>query len=195
MRKESPEAERIIESAEAEIFDGKLGDIAEVTYAYTKIGSEKYFNRTIFSHFAGVKPEEGMEKAFNEAGRKLVEKRSDIARHLERIESLPKTAVSERIEILKGSLSYLDTILEITQIGLPFEAEKGGRPHAMGESEVNSAIAKMEALERTIFGESLREVPEEKAYALRRLAREYENGAWRLENGEKETFRKLFQKL
>lgn len=188
MRKESPEAESVIESAEAEIFDGKLADIAEVTYAYTKIGGGKYFNRTLFSDFGGVKMGDGIEKAFEETERKLLEKLGAIARHVARIDALPEASVSERVKILKGSLSYLATILEITRIGLPFEAEKGGRVHAMAPEEIEASVLKMEALERTAFGEMIREVPEEKADALRRLSREYESGGWRLENEEREVF-------
>ncbi len=195
MRKEFGEAESVIESAESEIFDGKLADIAEITYAYTKIGGGKYFNRTLFSDFGGVKMGDGIEKAFEETERKLFEKRAAITRHIARIDALPEASVSERVKILRGSLSYLAAILEITRTGLPFEAEKGGRPHGMPPGEVEASVLKIEALERSLFGEMIREVPEEKTDALRRLSREYENGGWRLKNEERKIFRKLFQKL
>lgn len=101
MRRENPETERIIESAEMKIFDGALSDIIEVTYAYTKTGERTFFNRTVFSDFAGVDFSEGIEKAFHEAARKLSEKRADIAEHRTMISALPKERRSDRIEILE----------------------------------------------------------------------------------------------
>lgn len=67
------------------------------------------------------------------------------------IAEIPKGGVSDRMEILSGSLRYLDTLLEITQIGLPFEAEKGGLPHGMNEREILDAVIRMEILEAKAF--------------------------------------------
>lgn len=123
VRMETPEAERILESAESKIFNGELSDIAEVTYAYTKIGDELHYNRTVFSKFAGVEANEGIEKAFDAARIKLMEKRTTIAEHVEMIDAVPHVR-SERLRILRGALTYLDDLLHVTLIGLPFEAEK-----------------------------------------------------------------------
>lgn len=59
-RLETPEAERVIEFAEKEIFNGELSDIGEVTYAYSKTSEGAYYNRTIFADFAGVPLEAGI---------------------------------------------------------------------------------------------------------------------------------------
>ena len=150
-RLETPEAESIIEFAEKEIFNGELSDIGEVTYAYSKTPDGAYYNRTVFVDFAGVPMEEGIRKGFLAAKWKLAGKRKLISDCLKSISALPKDGLSDRIAILSGSLEYLDTLLEITEIGLPFEAEKGGLPHGMNEREVLDAVTRMENLEAKAF--------------------------------------------
>lgn len=162
--------QEVLETANREIFDGKLADVFEVTYAYGVLPGDapdnlRRFNSTLFTDFAGYGPETPAEELL-EGTRAKLETRLATARKLRDELSGNEGA---QAALLRGSLGHAADLIECALIGLPYEVEKTGAPCAHDRARRLADVAKLEEIETRAFGGVVRSKPEEAAEAAQLL--------------------------
>lgn len=177
--------QEILEEANRDIFDGKLTDVLEVTYAYKALpgdapGNLRRFNATLFCDFAGYGPETPADELL-EGTRAQLETSLSTARKLR--DGLSGDG-GARAALLRGSLDHAADLIECALIGLPYEAEKAGVPCAHGRARRVADVAKLEEIEARAFGGTVRSNPQEAEEATRYLGEKLKKGRKRLSDEE-----------
>ncbi|MFA6255694.1 MAG: hypothetical protein WC606_00795 [Candidatus Absconditabacterales bacterium] len=163
---ENTKFENIVNTLKEHIFNAKMVDIFEITFAYdTKEG--KSFNRTLFTDFAGLSVKNSKEELFTRTNQLLHIKKNYIQQS--RNDLLKLSKLEGKSEILLGTLDYIEKIIDLTILGLPFEIEKIGYPLPLSPQEVEEKTWKMETIERDLFGGNIRENPLELVNCYRSL--------------------------
>lgn len=156
----------IVNKLQETFFTPKTVDIFELTFAYdSKDG--KLFNRTLFTDFAWLSIKNTQEELFSITNSLLHIKKMYIQQARKDIVQLPK--IDGKSEILLGTLGYIEKILDLTILWLPFEIEKIWYPLLLSPQDVEQRVKKMEAIEATLFGGNIRENPLEVANCYRSL--------------------------
>lgn len=163
---ETQEFENIVSKLKENIFNAKMIDIFEITFAYdTHDGN--FFNRTLFKDFAWMSTKNTKEELFSTTNQLLHIKKIYIQQARNDILKLSK--IEGKSEILLWTLDYIEKIIDLTILGLPFEIEKIGHKLSLAPQEVEERIKKMEAIEKDLFGGNIRENPLELTNSYRSL--------------------------
>jgi hypothetical protein len=163
---ENPAFENIVSKLKENIFNEKMIDIFEITFAYD-IHDGKFFNRTLFKDFAWMSIQNTKEELFIRTNQLLHIKKMYIQQARNDIVTLPK--IEGKSEILLWTLDYIEKIIDLTILWLPFEVEKIGHKLSLAPQEVEERIQKMEAIEKNLFGWNIRENPLELVNCYRSL--------------------------
>lgn len=168
---EHQELENIILILKETIFTSKMVDIFELTFAYD-IKDWIYFNRTLFSDFAWLSQYNTKEELYSITHQLLYLKKTHIQNMQKDIIQLPK--IEGKTEILLWTLNYIEKILDLTILGLPFEVEKAWHKNMMQHEEIEQRIQKMENIEKELFGGNIRENSWEVVNCYRNLKKKIE---------------------
>lgn len=156
----------IVDKLKETLFTPKTVDIFELTFAYdSKDGN--VFNRTLFSDFAWLSVNSTQDELFTITNWLLHVKKMYIEQARKDILQLPK--IDGKSEILLWTLGYVEKLLDLTILGLPFEIEKIWHTLSLSPQEVEARVQKMEAIESSLFGGNIRENPLELANCYRSL--------------------------
>ena len=151
---ESLDFDAIVNKLQETLFIPKTVDIFELTFAYdSKDG--KLFNRTLFTDFAWLSVNNTQEELFSITNALLHIKKMYIKQARKDILQLSK--IDWKSEILLGTLGYIEKILDLTILWLPFEIEKIWYPLLLSPQDVEQRVKKMETIEATLFGGNIRE--------------------------------------
>lgn len=163
---ETGEFDTIANKLKENIFNAKMVDIFELTFAYdAKDG--KLFNRTLFTDFAWLSIQDTKEKLFSTTSSLLHIKKMYIQQARNELLQLPH--IEGKSEILLWTLNYTEKIIDLTLLGLPFEVEKIWYPLWLSLQEIEERTQKMESIEKDLFGGNIRENPLEVANCYRSL--------------------------
>lgn len=150
----------IISQIEQSLFTPQLQEIMGMAYVYvcdkdtSKITSfddlnqSKFINKTIFVDFAWWKITDNPYSLYELAKTKLQEKLNETNHYILLLESVNNPSQL----ILVNSLKYLQNILEITLLGLPFELEKMKAKSKQSMQQANLNIDKIQKLEQGLYG-------------------------------------------
>ncbi len=136
--------EKIIE----EIKMDEIQDIIEITYSYKNTGNNKKVNTTLFEKIGWRKKWENKYIAYQTTRIKLENKKEIFQKY---IKQLKNKTLSARESIFLWTLEYVNDILQITLLGLPFEAEKRGIKNTIPESIQKSYIDSIDSIESKLF--------------------------------------------
>lgn len=148
-----------IEQVNTHIFSWELTEIIEVTYIYKKVGKFEYFNLTLFHEFAGYKWSKKIDflEVFTKTQFKLKEKISEISYYMKRCKKIAEGVKTDqgyrmRLNILLGTLKYVQNTLYMALYGLPFELEKAWYKHKLSKADIQTRVKNIEAREKENFG-------------------------------------------
>lgn len=191
----SPETrgfDTIVNNLKETIFTPKMVDIFELTFAYdTKDG--KYFNRTLFTDFAWLSVQDTKEKLFSTTNSLLHIKKMYIQQARKDILDLGKS--EGKWEILLWTLNYIEKILDLTILWLPFEIEKAGHSLTLSPQEIEQRTQSMEAIEKDLFGGNIRENPLEVTNCYRSLKTKIEKKLPTMTENQKRICEKLLSSV
>lgn len=148
------------------LFTDKMNDIIEMTFAYTDIWNGHYFNRTLFSDFAGLSIKNTQKELYTSTYSQLWIKKQFIQTYRK---ELLDNVVSEKTQLLLGTLEYIEKLIDLTVLGLPFEIEKMWYSIDLSSSEIQQRIQQMESIEKDLFGWNIRDNPLEVVNCYRDL--------------------------
>jgi hypothetical protein len=122
-------------------------DLFEFTYAYTTVG-ERYFNRTLFAHYAGLTTTETAESLILKTREQLEKDRAFLYGLVEQLAWSPyrETAIHSKL------LTYAADVWELIWRGVPFEVQKRYPEDDYTIYELSVAEAKVAALDAKLFG-------------------------------------------
>lgn len=178
----------IVNKLKETIFTPKMVDIFELTFAYD-IKDGKYFNRTLFTDFAWLSVEDSKEKLFSITNSLLHIKKMYIQQARKDILDLGN--VEWKWEILLWTITYIEKILDLTMLWLPFEIEKGGHSILLSPQEIEERTQKMESIEKDLFGGNIRENPLEVTNCYRSLKTKIEKKLPTMTEDQKKICEKL----
>ena len=163
---ETQEFDTIVNRLKETIFNSKMVDIFELTFAYdTKDG--KFFNRTLFKDFAWMSITSTKEELYSKTNQLLHIKKNYIQQARNDLLRLPK--IEWKSDILLWTLDYIEKIIDLTILGLPFEIEKIGHSLTLSPQKIEERTQKMETIEKDLFGGNIRENPLEVTNSYRSL--------------------------
>ena len=157
--KNNEQLNSIIRKMEQDIFgsDSKLPnnkafkDIIEITYAYEDFS----VNKTLFKKLTNINNVSDYNEWYLIVFETLEEKRNLISKYINQLQIESKT--NGKIRIIINYLEYIDKIIELTQIWLPFELEKSGYKHNLTKEQIIYSVEKMEQIETELFGGNVRD--------------------------------------
>jgi len=202
--------ESISENINTHIFSPRLQDIIEVTYTYRKMSSSGevyYFNATLFEKLTWKSLKKEAEQVWCSEEEYIQKNKTSLysqaktalQTHRKKISDFQKQLAvltpSPESKLLKGTLQYVDTILEITQTGLPFEWEKMWLTHHLSPQEIQNKIQQIEHLEHHIFGGKIIEHPDEVHDCYVALRNVYDTKKDILSETEQQHFLSYIEKL
>ncbi|MCX6824120.1 MAG: hypothetical protein NT085_03250 [candidate division SR1 bacterium] len=185
---ETEEFEDIVNKIKETIFTPKMVDIFELTFAYDT-NNGNFFNRTLFTDFAGLSSQDSKEKLFSTTNSLLQIKKMYIQQA--RNELLQLSKIEGKSDILLGTLNYVEKIIDMTVLGLPFEVEKVGYPLTLSSQEIEERTQKMESIEKDLFGGNIRENPLEVVNCYRSLKTKIEKKLPTMTEDQKKISEKL----
>lgn len=201
--------EELLKEVNEYLFNAELADIIEVTYAYADLWDGRVINKTLFWTFLWKtyqwkdKNEEKMfwervaqniQECYNETRVKLVFKKQQLQRYKQKLLVLWEQD-NPRLQILLGSLDYLDSILDLTITGLPFEAQKGGLNYRFQSKEVQNRVKHLEETEKKLFWWNVRKNKYEVQGSFEVLKNLFEKQKEKLTSEEQEGFSSYLQIL
>ena len=130
---ENGEFDTIVNTLKENIFTSKMVDIFELTFAYDT-NNGKFFNRTLFTDFAWLSMQDSKEKLFSTTNSLLHIKKLYIQQARNELLQLPK--IEGKSDILLWTLNYIEKIIDLTILGLPFEIEKAGHTLTLSPQEI-----------------------------------------------------------
>lgn len=149
-------AHELLQEIETKIFDGALHDIIEVTYAYDIRKDGTFFNKTIFTDFVNTSDCQNYQAIYE-----LVMRRLEFYLHqVETYQQQLTQGIHEKTymhEIAEKYLNYVKQILQVVMIWLPFEIEKAGYKLPLPKKEIEQRVVQLEWLEKSLFGNLVRE--------------------------------------
>lgn len=163
---ENGEFDTIVNTLKENIFTSKMIDIFELTFAYDT-NNGKFFNRTLFTDFAWLSMQDSKEKLFSTTNSLLHIKKLYIQQARNELLQLPK--IEGKSDILLWTLNYIEKIIDLTILGLPFEIEKAGHTLTLSPQEIEQRTQKMESIEKDLFWWNIRENPLEVTNCYRSL--------------------------
>ncbi len=163
---ENKKFDHIVDVLKEALFNKKTVDIFELTFAYD-IKDGKYFNRTLFQDFAWLSEKNTWEELFSITNSLLHIKKIYIQQARNELLQFPK--IEGKSEILLWTLNYIEKIVDLTILWLPFEIEKAWYGLTLQPSEVEKRVQKMENIEKELFGGNIRENPLEVTNCYRNL--------------------------
>jgi len=167
-------------------------DIFELTFAYDTING-KFFNRTLFRDFAWLSITSTKEELFSTTNSLLQIKKMYIQQT--RNELLQLSKIEWKSDILLWTLNYIEKIIDLTILGLPFEVEKVGHSLTLSPQEIEERTQKMEAIEKDLFGGNIRENPLEVANCYRSLKTKIEKKLPTMTEDQKKISEKLLSSV
>lgn len=201
--------EGILKAVNEHLFNAELVDIIEVTYAYTDLWDGRVINKTLFWTFLWKTyqwKDKNEEKMFwervaqniqgyhDETRVKLVFKKQQLHRYKQKLLSLWEQE-NPRLQILLGSLDYLDGILDLTITGLPFEAQKAGLNYRFQPKEVQNRVKQLEEIEKKLFWWNVRKNKYEVRGSFEVVTKLFERQKTKLTPEEQERFSWYLQTL
>ena len=182
------EFEDILNKLKENIFNVKMADVFELTFAYdTKDG--KFFNRTLFADFAWLSIKSTGKELFTRTNQLLHIKKIYIQQSRNDLLKLPK--MEGKSEILLWTLDYIEKIVDLTILWLPFEIEKAGNPSLLSVQEIEERTKKMENIEKDLFGGNIRENPLEVTNCYRSLEKKIDKKLPAMTESQKKICEKL----
>ena len=163
---ETQELKKILDNLKETIFTQKMVDIFELTFAYD-INNGKFFNRTLFTDFAWLSQENSKEELFSITNWLLHIKKIYIQQARDNILQFSK--IEWKSDILLWTLDYIEKIIDLTILGLPFEIEKIGHAIWLSTKETEQRVQQMESIEKELFGGNIRDNPLEVVNCYRNL--------------------------
>jgi len=151
------------------------------------------YNRTLFTDFAWLSIKNTQEELFTQTNQLLHIKKTYIQQARNDLLQLPK--IEGKSDILLWTLDYIEKIIDLTILGLPFEIEKIGYTLSLSPQEVEERTKKMEAIEKDLFGGNIRENPVEVANCYRNLKNKIEKKSSTMTEDQKKTCNKLLSSI
>lgn len=182
----------IVDRLQETIFTSKTVDLFELTFAYTNKNG-KSFNRTLFTDFAWLSRDTPQKDLFSITNSLLHIKKMYIQEAKKELLQLPK--FDWKIEILLGTLGYIEKILDLTILWLPFEIEKIWYPLVLSPDELEQRVQKMENIEASLFGGNIRENPLEVANCYRSLKTKIDESFPKMTDRQKQLSHKLLASI
>ncbi len=151
------------------------------------------YNRTLFTDFAWLSIKNTQEELFTQTNQLLHIKKTYIQQARNDLLQLPK--IEGKSDILLWTLDYIEKIIDLTILGLPFEIEKIGYTLSLSPQEVEERTKKMEAIEKDLFGGNIRENPVEVANCYRNLKNKIEKKSSTMTEDQKKISNKLLSSI
>ncbi len=126
-------------------------DIIEITFAY----DENLINTTLFKNFVDISDLSTYNEAYKTVYKTLEDKRNLISKYINQLQHEAEN--NGKIRIIINYLKYMDQIIELTQLWLPFELEKAGFDHNLTKEQIIDSVQKMEKIEAKLFGGNVRD--------------------------------------
>jgi len=186
------EFDTIVNKLKENIFTSKMVDIFELTFAYDT-NNGKFFNRTLFTDFAWLSIQDTKERLFSTTNSLLHIKKIYIQQA--RNELLQFLKIEGKSEILLWTLNYIDKIIDLTILWLPFEVEKIGHTLTLSPQEIEERTQKMESIEKDLFGGNIRENPLEVMNCYRNLKTKIEKKIPTMTEDQKKICEKLLASI
>jgi len=177
---------QFVEEINKEIFNWELTDIIEVTYTYKNLWNWKLLNEAIFYRLTWEKPlvisesdniivrnqkiNNHIQKVYKSALNKLQIKKQKIAEFKDILAA--QWNLSPRMQILKGTLDYVEWIIDLTLTWLPFEWEKMWIPHWLSDEEITQRVQTLEDIESKLFWWNVRDNQFEIHWSIKMLEKD-----------------------
>ncbi len=184
--------EDIISLCQKYIFHGSLEKIIEVTYSYREFNDTNLFNETLFEEYVWASSWDfhidTLWKTYEYKIRTQIKCIERVNKKLQKITVYSRNT-SLRRWMLWDALVYVQHVLELSLLWLPFELEKAGVPLKLKKNQIPKRIREIEEKEEILFGPKVTDIPEEFAYCYNFVIRNHETKKKRLSMSDQKVMR------